>query len=214
MRPLRVTAHMRAPFMRSDPPVHLDAMLMAAVAKRDAMPPVCSPSDLASAPRIDLPIARSACDRYWLASRMLGARVEKQRAFVQRRFPVAQWKAYGTKRIINRSAGATKDFREIHELHHIDQPTWYAVGDVARVRALLEWVTGIGRRRAVGHGAVDAWAVKECEPWGDGFPVLDVDGRPLRNLPVDVDGIADCEIRLGRVEPPYWMHAGEQEVAT
>ena len=48
------------------------------------------------------------------------------------------------------------------------------------VLALLALVGYVGKKRSVGLGPVDRWEVAPCEPWGDGFPVVDPDGKPLR----------------------------------
>src|SRR5690606_8508703 len=71
--PLRITARLMGPIVVSDPPVHLDALLTMAVAKREGRPPVCAPIDVLRAMREDpiaLPLARSSCGRFYLATRM------------------------------------------------------------------------------------------------------------------------------------------------
>lgn len=217
LAPLRITARLMGPIVVSDPPVHLDALLTMAVAKREGRPPVCAPIDVLRAMRespIDLPLARSACGRFYLATRMLGETESHQLRYVQRRFPVSQVIARGSAKRLARSAGEHKDFRSAIQVAHVTEPTWYAVGDADAVRGMLGWITGLGRRRAVGHGAVISWTVEPCESWGAGFPVLDVEGRPLRNVPLDVPGLAEnVEVRIGRVAPPYWLQVDEEEIA-
>lgn len=215
--PLRITARLMGPIVVSDPPVHLDALLTMAVAKREGRPPVCAPIDVLRAMRedpIDLPLARSSCRRFYLATRMLGEPEAHQLRHVQRRFPVTQVIARGSAERLTRSAGEHKDFRAAIQVAHVTEPTWYAIGNEGAVRELLAWITGLGRRRAVGHGAVISWAVEPCEPWSASFPVLDVEGRPLRNVPLDVPGLADgVDVRIGRVAPPYWLQVDEEEIA-
>lgn len=215
--PLRITARLMGPIVVSDPPVHLDALLTMAVARREGRPPVCAPIDVLRAMRespIELPLARSVCGRFYLATRMLGETEAHQLRYVQRRFPVSQVIARGSAKRLARSAGEHKDFRSAIQVAHVTEPTWYAVGDADAVRGMLGWITGLGRRRAVGHGAVISWTVELCESWGAGFPVLDVEGRPLRNVPLDVPGLAeDVEVRIGRVAPPYWLQVDEEEIA-
>lgn len=213
MIPLRVTAEMATRLVISADGLHLDGLLMAAVAKRDDLPPLYTQADALRAPALDIPIARSSCGRYYLASAAIGDAIARELRYVQRRFPLHEAIAMGApslKRVAT-NAGACKAFRIPVEAQHMPTLTWYAVGNEDGVRELLGWITRLGRRRAVGEGLVREWRVEPCEPW-EGFPVLR-DGRPLRHLPLDVEGLGEHAVRIGRVSPPYWLRVDEQEVA-
>lgn len=212
MTPLRVTCALVAgavlPVERC---LHLDGLLAAAV---------CMVADLHAATPADvvpveIPVERSACGRYHLASALTWAQADAREVrYVQRRFPVSEAIAYGDARLrrIHQSAGAQKSYRIPAERTHTGLLEAWCVGDADAIRALLETVTRIGRRRAAGEGLVRAWTVEPCDPWGDGFPVLR-DGAPLRHLPLGVPGLGVSETRIGRVSYPYWMRVGEEMVA-
>lgn len=194
--------------------LHLDALLMAAVAKRDNLPPLYTAADAINAPPLDIPIALSECGRYYLASALIGDVVARENRFVQRRFPLQECIAIGGSSIkrIALTSGSCKSFRVPTEAQHVPLATWYAIGDEQAVRELLTWITRIGKRRAVGEGLVREWRVQPCELW-PGFPVM-LDGRPLRHLPADVAGLVGYGVRTGRCRPPYWLHHDEVELAT
>lgn len=213
MRPLRITAEMVSRTIVSADGLHLDALLMSAVAKRDGLAPLYTQADALRAEPLDIPVAMSPCGRYYLASATIGEPIAREARHVQRRFPLHEAIAMGDaslKRVAT-NAGPTKSFRIPVETQHVPVWTWYATGDADGVRDLLSWVTRLGRRRAVGEGLVRAWHVEPCESW-DGFPVLH-DGRPLRHLPMDVPGLGEHSVRIGRCLPPYWLRVDEQEVA-
>jgi CRISPR type IV-associated protein Csf3 len=217
VRPLRVTAEMVSRVMLSPEPLHLDALLMAAVARRDGLPPLTSAADAIDAPPLDIPIALSECGRYYLASAAIGDVVSRENRFIQRRFPLQECITRGSDSIkrIALTSGTCKSFRVPAETQHMPTIVWYAVGDEHAVRELLGWVTRIGRRRGVGEGLVREWRVEQCESW-QGFPVI-LDGRPLRHMPVDVPGIeshvASHGACVGRCRPPYWLHHDETDLA-
>jgi CRISPR type IV-associated protein Csf3 len=195
--------------------IHLDALLMAAYARREGLPMLADQGAVERAEPLPIPIDRSACGRYFLASASLGAPVAREVRYVQRRFPLSEAIVMGgaaLKRVAT-NAGACKAFRVPVETAHVPTLAWYALGDLDGVRELLGWVTRLGRRRAVGEGEVRAWrVVEERETWA-GFPVMSADGRPLRYLPIDTVGLGDHEPRLARLMPPYWGRVGEEPVA-
>lgn len=216
MIPIRIIADMMSRTVVSDDGLHLDSLLMAAVAKRDGLPPLLSQRQAIDAEPLQIPIALSPCGRYYLATSALGHVEARENRYVNRRFPLHESIALGDesfKRVML-SSGACKGFRVPVESSHVDRWTWYAVGDLEAVRGLVPLVTRLGKRRSVGEGLVRAWTVKECEPWAGAFPVLDVDGMPLRNVPLDTPGLSDRYVaRIGRLRPPYWLRHEEHEVA-
>jgi CRISPR type IV-associated protein Csf3 len=213
MTPLRVTAEMASRTLAPSEGLHLDGLLMAAVCKRDGIPPLTSQADALAAPPIEIPIALSNCGRYYLTSSSIGDTLARELRYLNKRFPMAEAVVLGDSKLkrVATGSGPCKAFRIPVEAQHVPQFTWYAVGDPGQVRELLTLITRLGRRRVVGEGLVREWRVEECETW-PGFPVLK-DGRPLRPLPIDADGLVDYSIRFGRLSPPYWLRVGEEEVA-
>lgn len=213
MRPLVIVAEMVSRVVMADP-VHLDGLLMAAVAKRDNLPPLTTQAEALAAPRPKIPLALSSCGRYFLASAAQGETAARELRYVQRRFPLSEAISMGgasLKRVAT-NAGPCKAFRIPVETQHIPTLTWYAMGEPEEVRELLEFVTRVGKRRAVGEGLVASWHVMDgVETW-PGFPVMK-DGRPLRHLPLDTDGLVEFSMRIGRYAPPYWCRPGEEEIA-
>jgi hypothetical protein len=216
MIPIRIIADMMSRTVVSDDGLHLDSLMMAAVAKRDGLPPLLSQRQAIDAEPLQIPIALSPCGRYYLATSALGHVEARENRYVNRRFPLHESIALGDesfKRVML-SSGSCKGFRVPVESSHVDRWTWYAVGDLEAVRELVPLVTRLGKRRSVGEGLVRAWTVEECEPWAGAFPVLDVDGMPLRNVPLDTPGLSDRYVaRIGRLRPPYWLRHDEHEVA-
>lgn len=216
MIPIRIIADMMSRTVVSDDGLHLDSLLMAAVAKRDGLPPLLSQRQAIDAEPLQIPIALSPCGRYYLATSALGHVEARENRYVNRRFPLHESIALGDesfKRVML-SSGSCKGFRVPVESSHVDRWTWYAVGDLEAVRELVPLVTRLGKRRSVGEGLVRAWTVEKCEPWAGAFPVLDVDGMPLRNVPLDTPGLSDRYVaRIGRLRPPYWLRHDEHEVA-
>ena len=215
MRPLRVEAYLVSRVvMPVEGVLHLDAILMAAHARRDGLPMLADQGAVERAEPLPIPIAKSDCGRYYLASASVGVPVARELRYVQRRFPLSEAIAMGgssLKRVAT-NAGACKAFRVPVETTHVPTLVWYAVGEPHEVRELLGWVTRLGRRRAVGEGEVRAWRVEDCDPW-EGFPVLSSDGRPLRYLPLDTPGLGEHTPRWARLMPPYWGRVGEEAVA-
>jgi hypothetical protein len=196
--------------MASSAHLMLDALLASAVATRDALPrePIVD---------IEIPLARSECGRFWLCSSGQSRDDEHTLRYLYKRFPLAEAQLLGSgiKRV-NMASGPSRSYRIPQDTTHLvgDQIHWYAVGDAGEVEALLVgWIGYLGRKRGVGLGKVAHWHVEECEPWGDGFPVVR-DWQPLRPLPTDWPGLADnVELAMATLSPPYWRRSEERECA-
>jgi CRISPR type IV-associated protein Csf3 len=194
--------------MMPEHPVALDALLMAAWATREDLPPLDLRDGATIAiPDDAVPLARSACGRIYLASVAQFEAEEHERRWLNRRFPMAEAQMLGgaSMRRVNASAGLTKGSRIPQGVVHLrgDVMIWYALGKADAVRQLLEPVQYVGKKRSVGLGRVVRWDVHECEPW-DGFPVLDCEGRPLRSLPLDWPGLGAHCVEERVLTPPYW----------
>lgn len=215
MTPLRIIAEMESRLILPPEGIHLDALLMAAAARRDDAPPLYTQADAANAKPLDIPIALSACGRYYLATTSIQHVDQRELRYVNRRFPLAEAIVFGapSMRRVQMSEGSCKQYRIPVEAVHARELHWYAVGDADGVRELLSLVSRLGRRRGVGEGTVLRWRVEEMDEVWDGFPVLSADGAAMRHLPFDVEGLRDYAVRIGCVRPPYWARAREEEVA-
>jgi len=213
MTPLAVDARLMGPWC-GQCPIHLDALLAAACAARDNIPPAAHAGEMVD---IEIPIERSACGRYHLASVGFSAVEERELKYINRRFPIAEAQFMGDAKLkrINLAAGPQKHYRVPVETRHAasDLITWWCVGDRSEIERLLALVTHVGRRRAVGLGRVREWSVTACEAW-PGFPVLSAEGAAMRNLPLDVEGLGEHRLRRERVTYPYWLHEGREAIAT
>lgn len=202
--PLRVVATMRGPVTGAP---MIDGLLAAVVAQQAGA--VAGFGPLAS---VEIPIAREPDGRFHLASGPLATFDGHEHRWVNRKFPLGEAQMFADAKLkrIAISAGPCKSYRIPHEVRFVegDNIAWYCVGDEARVRELLHCVTHLGRRRAVGRGAVGSWLVEPTEPW-DGFPLVE-DGRALRPLPVDWPGILEPKKRMHTLTYPYWEHTREE----
>lgn len=218
MTPLVVTAHVPMGMLVRSGTVHLDALVMAVAARRLGL---AQPQTAEDVRVIEIPIARSACGRYHLASASVYDIAASELRYVQRRFPTkeAVHLAGPKLRRIDDGAGPQKSFRIPRERVHPDGGAvwWWCVGDRAALLDLLSDVTHLGGRRGVGEGMLalrgPRWEVEEMPgPW-PGFPVLGPDGRAARNLPLDHAGLGEHRRQQGRLAPPYWLREGEQWIA-
>lgn len=213
MTPLIVTATIRGELSLREP-VHFDALLAAAVAMRDDLPPAYTAAEVVP---IEIPVEREPQGRFHLCSASLSAVEITVKRNTIKRYPLEEIKDMGSYRgKVNLAAGRTKHYCIPRPSAHLvdDRMTWYAIGEVSAIRDLLAWVTHVGKHRAVGYGAVESWEVREEieVPW-EGFPVLDPQGMPLRALPPDWPGIAlDARRRMGRLTYPYWLMTEAEEV--
>lgn len=204
--PLRVTAHLRGPINLPAGALALDALLCAAVVIRDRVPPIEPGVPFA---KLAIPIEREPGGRFYLASFSIGCVEAVERDWTNRRFPIPEAQAIGrTITSVRISGGPAKSYRLPRERQHMegDRLDWYCIGDRLAVCALLSYVTYLGKRRAVGLGAVARWEVVPCEPW-QGFPVVR-DGRPLRPLPPDWPGLIEPEMAMVVMDEPYWLRVG------
>lgn len=208
-QPLRITATLISGLASER--IHLDGLLAWAVTQRDDIPPALRVSEIRP---IEIPIQRSACGRVHLCSSSVGNVEARQHVWINRRFPIAEAQDMAEDRFrrINIAAGAQKSFRLPLETRHLedDRLTWWAVGRGEKIADLLTIVGYLGKRRAVGRGAVSLWRIEGCTSWGDGFPVLR-NGWPMRHLPDDYPGVREeADRRYALVNYPYWDRSREE----
>lgn len=209
MTPFVARAHLRTAVMMPAGPPMLDAMLMAAVALRDDLPPIWA----GERHEIEIPIARER--GIYLTTEGQFDIEERERRHLNRKFPMLEAQMLGSPKVrsINIKGGPCKSYRIPTWTAHLrgDVMTWFGLGDVDAVRELLAFIQYVGKKRSVGLGRVDRWEVELCEVW-DGFPVLR-DGRPLRPLPLDWPGLGEHRIEPRVLSPPYWERWREEECA-
>lgn len=203
-----MTARMTSPIAMANRP-NLDGLLMFAKAKALGLPPLLDAAEGAKAEPIAIPIQKSECGRYYLASDMIGDVESREVKYTQRRFPMQETVAFGRnsiKRIVTKS-GPCKAFRHPLDVQHVSAGTWFCIGIATEIEALTKWITAVGKKRSVGYGSIAGWNISRCDDW-PGFPVLK-DGRPMRGLPLNASGMTSHTIKLGRLTPPYWLHDKE-----
>ena len=214
MTPLRVRADLAGAICVPSTPVAFDALLGAALALRDGLPP---PANARECVPLDIPIARSECGRVYLASHGHCQVETREAEYTNRRFPIPEAQFFGVPKLrrIDIGAGSAKSYRIPRERSHLvdDAMTWWAIGDEVAIRELLTTRIGyLGKRRGVGLGKVARWTVESCETW-PGFPVTR-DGYPLRSLPLDWPGLASDVERAEQVlTPPYWDNSRREPCA-
>lgn len=186
-------------------PIHLDALLEAAWCYREGR--LLAPGKEADLIDIPIPIARSECGRYWLASVGEMESVHSELRYKNRRAPWVEYARLGSGKIrrVQINFGANKSYRVPYEftIPKDGLITWWAIGECQPVLELLYCIHFLAKHRGSGKGQVSEWTAEECESWGEGFPVMR-DGAPLRNLPVEPGAVGALE----RCSPPYWMREG------
>lgn len=210
-QPLVVRCALTSPLVSPERTIALDSLLAFAAVRRTGQPIASSAHECVP---VEIPIERSRCGRFHLAS-FAQFEIEKRSAsFTNKRFPIREAQSMSTMTRVQESTGACKGFRIPREHLHVDKLEWYCVGDLVRIRDLLCDVTSIGKKRGVGMGEIvmGSWNVETIDPW-DGFPVLR-DGVPLRPLPLDWPGLRDCEESYCRITYPYWDKSREDLWAT
>lgn len=224
--PLSVSVTLRNEISNPHQPPALDALLAFARCLAEGRPPMQWLPNRA-VPRVEIPVARSDCGRFHLATSAqldAGPTESVRGAWKNKRFPIelAQAMGDGALKRVNLANGACKSQRVPQERGFVPRGRlhWYCVGDRRKVAALLGAITHLGKHRGDGLGAVArrangdlAWTVEPVVPWGDGFPTVR-EGLPLRPLPeghpgVDVDR---AELGYACLTYPYWILANEELV--
>lgn len=210
--PLVVQCTLTAPIFAPDRRIALDGLLAAAVARRTQLPPASSAHECAP---IEIPVKRSPCGRFHLASNAQFAIEKRAHSFTNKRFPTNEATFIGNQKFrrIETTQGHNKSFRIPREELHIDAMHWYCMGHAESLTNLITDITSIGKRRAVGLGAIapGSWSIEQCDRW-DGFPILQ-NGNPLRPLPLDWPGLEQYERAFANLTYPYWDRSKEHECA-
>lgn len=96
--------------------------------------------------------------------------------------------------------------------YNVDCLTWYAVGDGAEIKRLLEtYYPAIGKKTAYGQGQLAYYADGSrwrVESWPEDWSEVK-DGQPTRGLPVNMEkGFPLDMVRCG-IRPPYYAHQNQ-----
>lgn len=209
--PLHVVAHVaESVVLRS--PLMLDALLAWAVAaERNLLPPLAGQEP----EPIEIPIEREPDKRFHLCSEGFAQVVEREQRYKNRRAPVMQYARLGNDKIrrVDIAAGPNKGYRVPYELQLLDggRIEWWCLGETVEIRRLLGLVRYVGKHRGSGKGRLDIhgtpWTVEPCETW-EGFPVVR-NGKPLRPLPLDWQGLHEPRRGFRCLTFPSWSHANE-----
>lgn len=225
-RPMVVTAHLTEPLVYSRDLLHLDATLAFAAWMdlprdlRDRIPPVSDermPIDIRiplarwEAPAVDAserPLCRARGGGLWgwCASAEVATWERETVAEVRKRPPIGEMVRWSRSGSSNPSLGATKAYDLKLPAVVARTVTWYALGDIDRVRELLtRHVRSIGRKRNQGWGTVGRW---DAAPADVDRSLFDAAGLPMRRLPEraldTVPPGADLVFRRGAIRPPYY----------
>ncbi|MGH3427871.1 MAG: hypothetical protein ACRDQZ_09945, partial [Mycobacteriales bacterium] len=162
MIPLEITAELRGPITGAP---NLDGLLASVVAQELGLV-----AEISAWQDIDIPLEKEPGGRFHLASSAIATWDQHETRFVNQKFPLAEAQSVGDSRVkrIKITEGRCKSYRIPGAVAHAegDGITWYAMGDPAKIEALLSCVTHLGKKRGVGRGAVAAWRVVRCVPWG------------------------------------------------
>lgn len=215
MRSLDVSTHqclvvrcaLASPIVLPERTIALDGLLAAAAVRMTNQPLASSAHECVL---VEIPVQRSECGRFHLASVAQFDIDKRSSSFTNKRFPIKEATTMSTMKRVEESTGPTKAFRIPREHLHVDKLEWYCIGNAQFIQNLLAGVTSLGKKRGVGMGEVviGSWLVDVVPPW-DGFPVLR-SGVPLRPLPVDWPGLGEHEESYARLSYPYWDRSKEE----
>lgn len=209
--PLVVRCALASPIVAPERTIALDSLLAFAAVRRTGQPIASSAHECVT---VEIPIERSQCGRFHLASFAQFEIGKRSASFTNKRFPIQEAQSMSVMRRVETSQGLTKPFRIPREHLHVDAIEWYCLGDRELIADLLLDVTSLGKKRGVGMGEViiGSWQVEPIAPW-EGFPVLR-GGIPLRPVPLDWHGLGEHEPAYARLTYPYWDRSREELCAT
>lgn len=217
MTPMRVRAYMAEPVISLRGALHFDGILATAVFRamsrqeQNALPPINSrwAEDMllplatwslrcriprGTHPNLYMPDPSSPAHGYvwgWKASAACRQVLCEGVREVRKKPPVDAMVQWGRDKRVDMACGQLKAQDKAYPQQWSDVVTWYAVGDIEQVRALLRRVDGIGKLCAMGAGWLlrgrdgPKWAV---EPWPHDWSMWADIGATrilMRNLPVE-----------------------------
>jgi CRISPR type IV-associated protein Csf3 len=123
---------------------------------------------------------------------------------IRKKPDLARMARYTDARTANLSSGHMKAYDLTVPTVFAREVTWFAHGDVDKIRHLLAaYVPALGKKRNIGGGTVREWIVREEPGARDDLAIIQ-DGRLMRRMPA---GAATGEaVRAGAIRPPYYHH--------
>lgn len=207
-QPLRVRAYPSGQIITYGDGLPLDGPLAWAFfdalpdAERDALPPLNGPDAI----DFDLPLAK------WVGGGAWGWRCSwacadiraEGRAEIRKRTISDEAAAWSDARRMDTSAGRFKPADLAYPSIVAPVITWYCVGDLGQIRALLSRIHAVGKATNKGYGRIMRW---EVEPHAADLS-LACDGELMRALPPEVARplVAQPELYFERkhgIRPPY-----------
>lgn len=110
------------------------------------------------------------------------------------------------KGVISSSIGLMRAYRMPQVIRHVKDSllTFYAVGHKDEVQELLDMIPAVGKKAAMGWGAVDAWEVYDAN---NDYTMLHPEYGLMRPVPVDEMQLDGYPIMEYAIKPPYWKQA-------
>lgn len=123
---------------------------------------------------------------------------------IRKKPDLARMTRYTDAKSANLSSGHMKAYDLTVPTVFAREVTWFAHGDVDRVRHLLAtYVPALGKKRNIGSGTVREWIVRE-EPGARDDVAIHQDGKLRRRMPVGA--VTGEAVRAGAIRPPYYHH--------
>ncbi len=102
------------------------------------------------------------------------------------------------------SSGPHRAYRMPNIIRLVDPIEFYGFGTIAKVEELLRCIPSVGKKPAMGWGAVKSWGV---EPWPEDWSTWTERYGLMRPMPVDEyggDDRARYQVRECAIRPPSW----------
>lgn len=230
--PLRITAHMTAPIVATEP-IHLDSILVATAVRRCGyLAPDSRYHEVGFEPSDDecprLPLAREEHNsRWWYRCSAWWPAVQTE--CVRQAQPFGKKWAHDHEDLLDTSKARTvtltnAKFKEAWiplQTIMVRTVEWYAVGNRKRVHDIARRISHIGRKGSQGYGLVsrvETTALRDEDPEEWALDAVRPDGGPARNVPVSWARERGINVRSETVAPlvhPYWRRreANVAEVA-
>ena len=105
--------------------------------------------------------------------------------------------------VISSSVGLMRAYRMPQVVRKIkdNRLTFYAMGNSDEVQRLLNCIPAVGKKAAMGWGAVEKW---EVMPASDDYTILHPQHGLMRHMPTDEITLCGYPIMEYGVKPPYW----------
>lgn len=106
--------------------------------------------------------------------------------------------------VISSAVGLNRAYRMPQVIRHVrgGKLTFWALGHADKVRELLDSIPAVGKKAAMGWGAVRSWTVEECD---EDYSTFHPKYGLMRPMPVqERPGLEGYPIMEYGIRPPYW----------